>query len=219
MSNQSINIDRVVREVLAELGKAPAEAEAAPAAAEVASNGELSVSCQVVTLAEVEGRLDSVRRLVVPPRAVVTPAVRDELLQRNVKLEYARSAKPQAARLVIMTVGKSFDPSPLAKEAIEIEQRSDECIIAAVDHLAAEVVKPNTLGLLLTGHVAAGLCLANRHDGVRAVCRTSVVAQVGANLLIIDPTAHSTFRLKQIVAEFCRGGKRSCPEVFRSQLG
>jgi len=43
-------------------------------------------------------------------------------------------------------------------------------------------------------------------------------AAVGANLLAVDPRAGTFFQLKQIVAEFTRGGVRDCPEVFLSKL-
>jgi len=46
------------------------------------------VACRVVTLSELEGRLSGVRRVVVPAGAVVTPAVRDELLRRGVDLSF-----------------------------------------------------------------------------------------------------------------------------------
>ena len=54
MAERSLDIDRVVREVLAELGHAPG-----------GTAGELVLNCRVVTLSEVDGRLEAVRRLVV----------------------------------------------------------------------------------------------------------------------------------------------------------
>lgn len=252
MAEPSMDIDRIVREVLAELGAAPGAgagggagglpasadselgkqtlADKPPAAPEI-SGGDLVVSSRVVTLSEVEGRLGTVRRLVVPPQAVVTPAVRDELHRRNVTLAYATPATAQAARplkLVLVIAEKHFDPTSLvgalSHEGIEIERHESECLIAASDRLAAEVVKPDTLGLLLTGHTAAGVCLGNRHRGVRAISGTdaravfTAAASVGANLLVADPGAGSFFQLKQIVTQFCRSGTGQCPEVFRERL-
>lgn len=223
MAEPSIDIDRVVREVLVQLGLAPDAG---------AAGGQLVLNCRVVTLAEVEGRLEAVRRLVVPPRAVVTPAVRDELRRRNVTLVYDTPAPAQAAahlRLVLVTAGKRLDPTPLVRalrgEGIRLDQHRSECLIAATDQLAAEMAEPDTLGLLLTRETAAGLCLANRLRGIRAVSGTdagavsAAVASVGANLLVVDPAAGSPFQLKQMVTEFCRGGARQCPEVLRERLG
>ncbi len=257
MAQPSIDVDRVVREVLAELGHAPAAADddvgchahacvglegtrQKPAehahasvgmAPDEGGDGELVLACRVVTLAEVEGRLEAVRRLVVPPGAVITPAVRDELLRRNVALGFAAAGETQPAstlRLVVVAAAGQFDPAALiaalTKAGVAVERQTCDGLIAAGDRLAVEVGRPDTLGLLLTGETAAGLCLANRHKGVRAVSGTdreavsAAVDALGANLLVLDPGAGGIFRLQQIVTEFCRGGIRPCPEVFRERL-
>lgn len=259
MAEPSIDIDRVVREVLAELGLGPEMAETggsaagvdrrggeqaleakppvaqggeqAPAAKPLVAQGDLVLTARVVTLSEVEGRLDAVRRLVVPPQAVVTPAVRDELASKSVTLAYGSPVAQQAVpvRLVLVAVGKRLDATPLVRAlaggGIRVEEHRLDCLIAAADRLADELVKPDTLGVLLTRHTAAGLCLANRLRGVRAVLGTDAaaaaqaVSSVGANLVVVDPTATGPFQLKQIVTEFCRGGTRQCPQVFRERLG
>jgi hypothetical protein len=244
MAAPSIDVDQVVREVLAALGLAPGGTgglsesghgdsgnEALADKPPVAPGRELVLNCRVITLSEVDGRLEAVRRLVVPPGAVITPAVRDELSRRNVTLTHSSPpAAPVAAplRLVLVMVGKPPDPAPLlgplANEGIEIAQHSLDCLMAATDLLAGEIAKPHTLGLLLTRHTAAGLCLANRLPGVRAVSGTdagtvaAAAAAVGANLLVLDPAAVRPFPLKQIALEFCRGGTRPCPEVFEERL-
>ena len=177
------------------------------------------------------GRLATVRRLVVSRQAVVTPAVRDELLRRGIALGYADSANghaPAETRLVMIVSGADFDPAALVavlgREGIKAECSASDCVIAATDRLAAEVARPDTLGVLLTRHTAAGLCLANRLRGVRAVTGVeapavaAATAAVGANLLVVDPLAGSFFPLKQMVTEFCRGGARPCPDVFRARL-
>lgn len=234
MAESPIDIDRIVREVIGQLGLAPGAG--APAAADPStpprSENDLVISCRVVTLAEVQGRLEAVRRLVVPPQAVITPAVRDELRRRNVSLAYASPVAPEASgkvRLVLVTVGERFDPTPLAgalnQEATQIQRHTFDCLIAATDLLGGELPQPDTLGLLLSRHTAAGLCLANRHRGVRAVTGTdagavsAAAAAVGANLLVIDPAEAGFFQLKHIVSAFCRSGTRRCPEVFRERLG
>jgi hypothetical protein len=242
------DIERIVREVLAELGLAPGT-DASPrsggtastpppfvvpasAGAPAAADGDLVVGSRVVTLADVAGRLATVRRVLVRPEAVVTPAVRDELRRRNVALAVApKNGKPQAAglRLVLVAARTKYDPAALAtalgQGGVEVDQRSLDCLIASTDQLAAEVVKPDTLGALVTRHTAAGLCLANRHPGVRAVLGTdgpssaAAVAAVGANVLVVNPRASTAFQLKQILGEFCRGGVRPCPEVLKKRLG
>jgi len=48
--------------------------------------GELSLDERVVTTRSIEGRLNGITRIVVKRRAVITPAVRDELKQRKIEL-------------------------------------------------------------------------------------------------------------------------------------
>jgi hypothetical protein len=99
-----------------------------------------------------------------------------------------------------------------------------DCLIRATDQLAAELASDAT-GLLVTAYPAAAVCLANRHAGVRAILgtRADTVAHdaqsVGANLLVVDPTALGFFAIKQMASRFLRGGPRPCPEVFRKRLG
>ena len=215
MTEPSIDIDRVVREVLAELDFAPPGD----------TGGELVVSARVVTLSQLEGRLENIRRLVVPPRAVITPAVRDELIRRKVTVAYAPPDATGAVvpiRAVLVVTGKRFDTTPLPgalnSEGIEVQEHRCDCLIAATDRLAGEITRPDTLGVLLTRHVAAGLCLANRLRGVRAVSGIDDAASVGANLLVLDPAAVSMYQLRQIVSSFCRAGVRQCPDIFKERL-
>jgi len=230
MAETPLDIDRIVREVVARLGLEPA-VEKDGAMPQPQGNGELVITGRVVTLSEVEGRLESVRRLVVPHRAVVTPAVQDELQRKNVTLTYASPTAGReevGIRLALTTAGKRIDRTwlvrELGKESIRVEPHEFDCLIEATDRLAAEVIRPDTLGLLLSRHAAVGLCLANRHAGVRAVSGadagavSDAVDEVGANVLVIDPTAGSLLQLKHIVTGFCRGGIRPCPEALEERL-
>jgi hypothetical protein len=245
MNPSTIDIERVVREVLAELGAAPEALAVKPQAAGNSAPGQassereavqsdqpftLTVATRVVTMNDVAGRLDSIRRLVVSREAIVTPAVRDDLLRRGIALEFAKSPGGAAAtiQLALMTSRTDFDPTPLiaalAREGFRVAQSASDCLISAADQLAAEIVQPDTLGVLLSRHAAAGLCLANRLRGVRAIggidapAVAAASAAVGANLLVVDPRAGTFFQLKQAITEFARGGVRLCPSVFRERL-
>ena len=119
-----------------------------------------------MTMDAVRDRLGGIRRLVVPPRAVVSPAVRDELRHNDVSLTYAQTeTTPRAGgvRLVLLSAGASFDPAPLIgalrREGIDVEPQEADCLIAASDALAAELAQADTLGVLLTSHPAAALCI------------------------------------------------------------
>jgi len=251
MTQTPLDIERIVREVIAELGRmsapdscanAPSEGPA-PASTppeedsrvggDPAADGDLVLDCRVVTIAEIEGRLQSVRRLVVPQGAVVTPSVQDELYRQRVTLAYASAspARPTGGgvRLVLATLGRRYDPSTLigalSKEGLDVDAQTFDCLIAATDRLAERIATGDALGLLLTRHTAAGLCLANRHNAVRGIggddvrAVTADAASVGANLLVVDPATAGLFQLKQMVTVFCRGGVRPCPAVFKERLG
>jgi hypothetical protein len=75
--------ERIVREVLRRLQAAGVKIEAADSPAVAA---ELVLAERLVTLTTLDGRLRGVQRVVVPPRAVITPSARDELRDRNIEL-------------------------------------------------------------------------------------------------------------------------------------
>jgi len=234
----AFDLEQVVQAVLRELkllAATPAPPPAAPAPPVAASEpeGQLTLSDRVVTLASLDGRLAGLRRLVVAPRSVITPAVRDELDRRKVQLVVGPVAGVPAAsktqlRLVLVTHGRRFDPAgllaALGNSPLSVEHHALDCIMASSDLLAAEVARPDTLGAVLTRHTAVGLCVANRLPGVRAVLGADVArvttdaAAVGANVLVADPAGGSLFWLRRLLEAFCAGGVRECPEVFRKRL-
>jgi hypothetical protein len=126
MAELSVDIERIVQEVLRELRQAGATGlPSSPAAgagaagsattgataglpssavgarpdkpSAAAQPGQLTVSGRVVTLSALDGRLAGVHQVVVSPQAIVTPAVRDELRRRNVALRFAATPAPGAA--------------------------------------------------------------------------------------------------------------------------
>lgn len=246
MAEIGIEVERIVREVLAEMGLAAGQA-ANPAAP---SNGQpkpadvpqvkavlekspqdLVVRSRVVTLEQLPQKLNGYRRLVVPPRAVVTPAVQDLLHKNRMTVSYAAPEVAEAdgrVRVVMVTLG-SYDASSLAKTLVEdgfpIETQKLDCLIAASDLLAAEVRSNQAVGVLLTRHVSAALCLTNRLAKVRAVAgmnadqATADADACGANVLVLDPRAHGQFAARQMIRKFVRGAPRECPEVFKKRLG
>jgi hypothetical protein len=80
MTYSEDQVEWIVVEVLRRLGVAQAKQYSAP------RGSELHVNERVVSMRLIEGRLNGVTRLIVPPRAVVTPAVKDHLKQRKIEL-------------------------------------------------------------------------------------------------------------------------------------
>ena len=54
------------------------------------TTAELTIDSKLVTMRTIEGKLAGIKQLRVPARAIVTPAVRDELRERKVELKYER---------------------------------------------------------------------------------------------------------------------------------
>ena len=74
-------VEWIVAEVIRRLGLLLEGTREAGAAA-----AELVMSENVITMRTIEGRLMGVKRVVVPRRAVMTPAVKDELKSRKIEL-------------------------------------------------------------------------------------------------------------------------------------
>jgi len=233
MVEQPSQIERIVLEVLAEMGLAPGTGSQAGrgAAPTGRAEGDLVIERRVVSLAELPAKLEGVRRVVVPPGAVVTPSVRDVLHRNKLSLAFGTPPVAPAAgsvRAVVVTAGSRYNPDPLLRalggEGFAVDARRTDCLIAATDQLTAELRADRTLGVLLTRHAAAALCLANRLAGVRAVQAITVEGlaadadAVGANLVVIDPFAQGFVPTRQMIVSFIRGGVRPCPEVFQQRL-
>ena len=75
--------ERIVQEVVRRLLQRGVAIER-PAEAKPPS--ELRIDAKVVALASLEGKLNGIGRVIVTRRAVVTPAVKDELKDREIEL-------------------------------------------------------------------------------------------------------------------------------------
>ena len=250
MVQKVADIERIVRDVLADLGLAtavnvPSSEDAPPVEEPVqpipAENeepsppprpaGDVVVADRVVTLAGVGERLTTARRLVVPPRAVVTPAVRDELRRRNVTLvveENSPTTGSAGGRVALSVLGSKIDPKPLADEltrqGLAVEVQRFDCLVRATDDMSRRLKTRDTAGVMLSNYGAIAMCLANRHQGVRAILasdesRTATDAvSVGANLLVAEPRRLAPETLGKIVSAFCAQGPGTCPKELLDRL-
>ncbi|MBN2216092.1 MAG: hypothetical protein JW719_01820 [Pirellulales bacterium] len=248
----TIDIQQIVLEVIAEIerqrgcacpsGEAPAadrmETKSAPTTAAAESSAartdgdELVVCSRVVSLTEIGDRLGRIRRLVVRPGAIITPAVRDALADRNITVIHGAIDGPAAttaAKIMLIAARTTYDAAALAGalsgEGLAVEIQTSDCLISVADLLAARVRDGATLGVVLTRDAAAALCLANRLPGVRAIgaadpgAAAESARAVGANVLVIDPRGKGIFPLKQTISAFGRSGPWPCPKVLQPRLG
>jgi hypothetical protein len=194
------------------------------------SDGELFLRKRVITLSDVAEYLPKLRRLIVPPRAILSPAVVDELTRRSVTVDYSlhtrepvpvsptSSEKPQ---LTIEVVSRRFEPEELiahlSREGITVRSQQGDCLVAATKRLAQAMPLEVPLGAVLTRHAPLAVCLANRHRNLRATWASSVnemlehVRDLGANVLVLELGKLSVWQLVQILAQFVRLGPQPCP--------
>ncbi len=221
---RAADVERIVRQVLAELtGAGKPTGATAPVA-------ELVLHRRVVSLADLEGRLQGVSRVVAPRGAVFTPAARDELKKYRVAIasHVAPSGAKAGGSVILATADTKFEPAPLvgalAAEGTRVERLPNVGLASVVAELAEQVAKGGNRGVLVTGRAAAAICLANRRPGVRAVQglglagNAEAIASVGANLLVVDPQGRSLFELRGMVRELVRS-QAPCPAELKNMLG
>jgi pyruvate/2-oxoglutarate dehydrogenase complex dihydrolipoamide acyltransferase (E2) component len=232
-------IEQIVRLVLARLNGAAASAEGGAhdlsGGARAAENRQAAGDAQsVVRLSQpviaretIARRAAAARAIVVPARAVITPAARDLLRERGVEIRRAEAVAEAAVRLAMGMAECDYQPASLVArleaQAIATQRLAHVGLIEVVDELCQHVRLGGARGLLLTGETHAALCLANRVAGVRAAragCERGVRRAreaVGVNLLVLDPAGKSLHQIERAVVEFCRGAA-SCPARFGKRL-
>lgn len=225
MNIAAAEIERMVRDVLSRLtaaAPAPMLATASspsllPSREKVAEGrmrGSLELSGRVIALGDIDGRLAEINHLVVDPKAVVTPAVRDILRQRKITLvrqTAGAQSSPVAKRSIAIAVAAArFDATRLVDclrtDGYGVQQLAQAGAAAAVRELADEAARGGMRALLIVDEAEAAVIAANRRSGVRAVSGDDpqAVAQaagaVDANLLVVRPTGKSDYLLRRIVA-------------------
>jgi hypothetical protein len=213
------NTEQIVGQVLARMQ------------AKTGSPRELIIESRLVTLAELAGKLAGIQQLVVPAKAVITPAARDLLRQKQIDIGYSLPARTVAKSRLPLALGvaeTNYDASSLvqsiAGQGVPVERLAKTGLAQVIGELCAEASLGGKLGLMLTSETAAALCLANRRAGVRAVAATNVkatlqaVRSVGANVLVIDPAGRGAIELQRIVSQFVAGAPYACPAEYATEL-
>jgi hypothetical protein len=232
-SSQRAAIEQIVRAVLEELraGRTtPSATKHSPQAIGLQTAGsQLTLSSKVVSVAELEGRLAGVTQLVVPRGAVFTPAARDEIKKHKLTVaSVVESAKATAAApLQVAAAGTSYNATPLWQSLASAGTQVETTVAAALSGAIEVLVSAAASGraaILVTDQPATALCLANRNRGVRAALGSNkqsvdaAVAEIGVNLLVVDPTGRSVFEMQQTIRHWLRHGQPKCPAALATQL-
>lgn len=236
-SSQRAAVEQIVRAVLAELrtGHAPAakvtpslKAQGKPSLG-TPSGSQLILTTKVVSATVLAGRLAGVTQLVVPRGAVFTPAARDEIRKHKVTVASAVDTVKagSGASLQVAAAGTAYNATPLWQalnaDGVRVETTVSAEVASAIEVLGAAAGSGRT-ALLVTDQAATALCLANRHRGVRAALGSNpaavdaAVAEIGPNLLVVDPTGRSVFEMKQSIRRWLRNGQPTCPAALATRL-
>jgi len=183
------------------------------------SAANLVLSERLITLETLRNRLKGIASVQVTPRAIVTPAVRDELKDRGVSLVIADDA-PTASPLSKLAVLACGEPSDLSawKALVSIQQETDHH--RAVTRVA-NLTRQSGLAVLLCKDAAAAACLANRNSGIRALAAPatsgleSAMRAIGANLVIVDPATLAGGGIEDFLTTVARSRGLSAPAWWK----
>lgn len=188
-SNQEI--ERLVRLVVERLVQE--SASAGKVANQAASPvGELRLDSKLVTVSSLKGKLnDTITVLCVPAKAVVTPAVKDELKDRGIRLRRANQAdcSPEDLSPVVINAAKQT-VSPAWNAAGRSEQVGN---LKLAIQRATAVAQSDKMVVILTDQPEVASAAANRTNGIRAMvaCAShdwkSAAESLGANMIVCHP--------------------------------
>ncbi len=220
-------IDAIVREVLARLrhgnkNNATSTSAASNAPAGQGSGKELIVEEKVVSLSRLRGQLTGVSKLVVRKGAIVTPAVRDLLKEKQITWEVRQGTTAVNKAALTCGIAELKQPAEPIWKALKdaglvSRQLTGRELKGLAKELAANVQRAGQLSLLITDTPELAACLANRQRGVRAAvagCAKSMqraLRTLGVNLLVVDPIGKETAALVAIVKEFVSSGGGQVP--------
>lgn len=185
--------------------------------------GTLTLSDRVVTLATLKDRLTGAKRVIVKQGTIVTPAAKDELKTREIGLEFETNTQnaPRERKTLSLAVTTTYNPAALVKRltasGINIEQQATTNWKESVNRMTQKLKNSEAKGVILTDRPAAAACHANRDGAIRAAVANDLrsvqdaTGSFSANLLLVDPAAHSLHTLENLLREYARSNHREMP--------
>ena len=178
---------------------------------------------KLVTLDRLTSHWDNCQRLVVDRSAVVTPAVRDELVRRGIELTFRSTCKetanPRAVssqrRPFCVAVARESGPQARFIDLVqhldrEVEQEAVPRIETAVQKATA-AVQQQRKSVIWTAVPTEAVCLANRQSDIWAVqgwdlnATAQAMRHTQANLLVVDRNQHNPYMQRAIINSFLSG--------------
>lgn len=177
-----------------------------------------AISDKVITL-ETVNKYNQQTELVILPRAIVTPAAKDELKKRNIRLirqgelvATKQTIKTTSGKLLAANLGADYQATTLTQLAsaygANLEQHSLAALPQLVASHAARVSREGARAVWFTSQAAHAVCLANREAKVWAVQGSdeasvkAAMSSIPANVLVIDPQGKSQYTLRKMMDAF-----------------
>jgi len=217
------DIEQIVAEVVRRLTAAAAGSSAGVPAlagrlkAEL-QQGTLAIDDRVVTLNSVDGRLAGLRRLIVQRRAIVTPALRDELSKRGIELDRGGDSGSMRRETTVSIVRCHLTKAPVVPGVEDVTATSLEVLVRLVSERVAD---PAKRVVVLIGQTALALCALNRQNSVRAAQASNIDAvraasrAIAANVLVVDPAHLGRVQIMGLVRAFEGEEVRAIPEGLK----
>ncbi|QDU93125.1 hypothetical protein [Lignipirellula cremea] len=174
--------------VITENGVAPGSKGTGKAADD---EGLVAIEDRVVTLASLKHRWSGMQRLLVRADAVVTPAVADELREKNIRLLRGDSDTIRQTTCLV-ACGDDAGAIGAIRRLPGVKLRLEPTEPQAWEAVAASI-RQGQAAALATTRPAIALCQLNKHADVRAVSGATIEIlreaweQASANVLVIDP--------------------------------
>lgn len=167
--------------------------------------GELRLDVKLVTVETLKGKLsESVTVLCVPTKAVVTPAVKDELKQRGVELRRTdqtdcgqKQTTPAVLNAAKQSVPAAWQSTARTEQVGSLSQAVDRAITLA---------KSDQMAVILSDQPELAAAAANRKSGIRAMvaCGShdwqAAVKSLGANLVVCHPSQWQDSEVPRLLA-------------------
>jgi hypothetical protein len=180
-----------------------------------------TIADRVITLESIKNLPNNVRQIIVTPKAIVTPAARDELKHRNVRLlrqgeaganKQANTNQLAGTTLLATNLAADYQPLSLAQlmsaYGAGVQHHPASALPGIVASESQRVVNEAKKAVWFTSQPAHAVCLANRHAGVWAVQATvendvaSAMNTIAANVLVINPQGKSQYALRKMIDAF-----------------
>lgn len=179
---------------------------------------------RLLTLATLEGKLEGLRRLVVHRKAIVTPALKEELARRGIELDRGGLNGKKKTETSVSVVRFDASRAPSLNGLGLAEEVSVKSLAMLGKTVASQLENEHRVVFVLTARLTAALVALNRHAAIRAAAASNVDSvkaaskAIAANVMVVDPGHLGRVQLAAMLRAFENEGVRSVPSDLKEVL-